>query len=75
MARITPPDPATWARLEDVLRLVEERGLEIAGEQGVRVMVEHNRAGSGRGGKVPYVTFRAVGELEADAFVDDELDS
>jgi hypothetical protein len=44
-----------------VLGLIEGRGPEIAIESGVNVRIESNR-----GGKFPYLTFRAVGLIEPD---------
>jgi hypothetical protein len=63
-----PPEPDVYEKLEAVLRMVEETGAELAAEHGVKVWIEHNRVESGRGGKFPYLTFRAFGLLP-----DDEL--
>jgi hypothetical protein len=75
LARRTPPDPETYKRLEAALHEMEKVCCEIAAERGIYVLIEHNRADSGRGGKYPYFTVRGLGEIELDAFVDDELDT
>jgi hypothetical protein len=68
MGRTTPPDPAIYEKLEAVLRMIEETGAAIGAEHGIKVRIEHNRVESNRGGKFPYLTFRAFGLLP-----DDEL--
>jgi hypothetical protein len=67
MGRAAPPDAATYEKLMTVLRMIEERGAAIAAEHGLNVQIESNR-----GGKFPYLTFRAFGFLPAED-EDDEL--
>ena len=61
MGRATPPEDHERLALAGVLRRIEKAGLELASESDVDVRVEKDR-----GGRFPYVTFRAYGLVHKD---------